>query len=903
MYNNPIHIFAEEQKFSIGYLNYGWNVFMIFLSCLGITINLYFGITYVKRIFEINKLENKNKVNVSLIEKILCIVSFVETFISIGWLINSVFMYHSFKENEHNYSHCQKLGLFEAFFYLLDWMILSFSLYQIKQMVLNPLNLLRPSLFLTKYFLSFAGISALFMVLLLFTDIAGTSPMITCFIDLSKIKNGKLKLVKNLMFLIFFTSPILLFGFGFHQIFIMSKSNNYKNVKQNKKFFMKYFAYILIYILMAFLLITLYMINYIVGIKEPTKGMKLYIQIVTILSCSTPLFVGIFRLIKTNLIRKLKCRSIVNDDININLIESNNNNNIENFNDFEQNLLRKIVIKYFIGISFILGKSKYSCAEEEENNEDINDKNFDSKDNNNNKDIKNNEDKKNEGKDKINEETGKNIDENIIEIIKENDTQISKDKIENEDDIIKNKNENINLKSKNEIINDNKDLATEEKDKKKEDKSNNNTNENSEETEQNEKEKKEDNDNININPNQEIIKEDNNEIKDNKIENIKKEDENENKFQNIITLKINDENPQDNLIINENSNKDKGLESDNNIINQISKYILSKDQLNLLNESKNYYITKSEILKDLDLSLNEDIIVLDQPNIDIHITEYCPKLFRKILKIDEISEDYIIKVLQPKNSSTNLIQTFDKNSFYINSSNKEFLIKGITLDELNFFRSNIITSLYQYLKLNKNSLILRIEGLYDITLDESSKNKKQYFALMLNTYESLSLYTKEEYFNNSFSLKNNNIDKINTKKGIKLHKLNETKFNKCLYVNSPSGLKAQNYSIDLGHQKSHIEENYKIYLDEKEYNRLKNITKKDIKYLKKIGVLNYYYFVAEIPMDENEINKIFIDEKGGGNKKENEIKHIKKYLFKSNNKKNIIYSISIVDYYKDPIKI
>ena len=122
-------------------------------------------------------------------------------------------------------------------------------------------------------------------------------------------------------------------------------------------------------------------------------------------------------------------------------------------------------------------------------------------------------------------------------------------------------------------------------------------------------------------------------------------------------------------------------------------------------------------------------------------------------------------------------------------------------------------------------------------------------------------------------------------------------------MNSPSGLKAQTYSIDLGHQKSHIEENYKIYLDEKEYNRLKKITKKDIKYLKKIGALNYYYFVAEIPMDENEINKIFIDEKGGGNKKENEIKHIKKYLFKSNNKKNIIYSISIVDYYKDPIKI
>ena len=121
-------------------------------------------------------------------------------------------------------------------------------------------------------------------------------------------------------------------------------------------------------------------------------------------------------------------------------------------------------------------------------------------------------------------------------------------------------------------------------------------------------------------------------------------------------------------------------------------------------------------------------------------------------------------------------------------------------------------------------------------------------------------------------------------------------------MNSLSGQKAGNFSIDFGGKKNYIDESYKIFLEEKEYKRLKNITKKDIKYLKKIGVLNYYYFVAEIPINENEINKIFND-KNGGNIIDNEIRHIKKYLFKSNNKKNIVYSISIVDYYKDPIKL
>ena len=197
---------ADNVKYNLGYLNSGWNNFMIFLSCFGIIINLYFGITYIRRIYKINKSKTKNKINVSLIEKILCLVSLVETFISIGWLINSLFKPQQTDENK-NTSQCKILGLFEIFFYLFDWMILSL-------------------------------------------EIVGSSPMLTCFIDISKIKTNHNYFAK-IMFWIFFTSPIILFGFGFLQIFIMMQSNNYKNVRQNKKYFMKYFAYILIYIIMV----------------------------------------------------------------------------------------------------------------------------------------------------------------------------------------------------------------------------------------------------------------------------------------------------------------------------------------------------------------------------------------------------------------------------------------------------------------------------------------------------------------------------------------------------------------------------------------------------------------------------------------------------------------------------
>ena len=770
---------SDLENISIGYLSSGWNIFMIFLSCFGIIINLYFGITYLKRIIQLNKETNKNKTNVSLIEKILCIISIVETFISVGWLINSLFMSNTSLQEQKNISQCRILGLLETFFYLFDWMILSYSLFQIKQMVMNPLRLLRPDLLLAKHIAICFTISLLFSILCYFLDIVGKSPMITCFIDISQINIKNNILIKNIMFWTFFTSPIILFGFGFYEVIIMAKSNNYKNDKKNELFFVRYIVYILIYIILAFMLISLYLINYIYGEIIPGMSMKLYIQIITILSCSTPLFVGIIRLFKTDLIQKLKCGK--KDDIDENLIEKKK---IGKFNEFEQDLLRTIIIKYYIGLSFALGKAKYFETEEEENNEDNN--------NTNTNDIN----------------TQSNINSN--------------DHINKKDDNNENK-EAINVENK---VNDNIN-----------------------------KDEQNDTDAININ-------------KEESIENMK--------------ISINS--------INSINNNDSPDEPNINI--------LQKDGKNLANEITEYHITNSEILKDLDLTLNDDIVVLNQSKINIKITEYCTQLFKKIREIDGITEDEIINVIQPKNSNNNLIQTFSKNLFYINSTNKEYLIKQISLDEVNFYRNNIISNIYQYLKMNKNSIILRIQGLYDIQINDSDKNKKQYIALMHNTYESLgNKEEEEEDVNMSFSFKNNNVSRKNIKKGIKMHKIKKSEFDSCI-VTDLKEENLQNKTVDIGNAKEN--NSCKIYLDNNEFQRLKNIKKKDIKFLKKIGALNYYYFVVERPMNKKDIENIMNDT--GNSKKKKEFQNIKKYLFKSN-KKNIVYSISIVDYYKDPIKL
>ena len=805
MENNTIQNFTDTSDISIGYLGYNWNIFMISLSCLGIIINLFFGIAYLRRIIKSSKSRSQNVINVSSIEKILCVISIVETFISIGWLINSLFMSKNFQQDQTRSFQCQILGLYEIFFYLFDWIILSCSLYQIKQIVMNPLQLLRPNSLLIKYILSCSIISLLFVILGVFLDIAGKSPMITCFIDISQIKGQNYYIAKNIMFWIFFTSPIILFGFGFYQVYAMTKTNNYKNDKKNKIFFLKYFVYILIYIIIAILLITLYIINYIYGGNQPEGPMKLYIQIVTILSCSTPLFVGIIRLIKTDLLQKLFWGDNEKNENEENLI--NKDKNVGTFNKFENDLLKSIVIKYYIAISFVLGKARYLDNEDEiEDNTDINTKNSINENNINKEDNK--DDKENDIKNNNNQPNENIIDEEKNNLEKNNDGINNETKDENKNEIIENDKDNKNKDEELSLCN---------------------------------------------------------------------------------TIKIN----------KEESIKDQKISI--NSINSINNNLLDEDQdiniLNKCNQTTEYHITNSEILKDLDLTLNDDIVVLNQLKININITEYCTQLFKKIKEIEEIKEDEIISVFQPKKSNINLIQTFNKNSFYINSTNKEYLIKQVSIDEINFYRSNIINNIYQYLKKNKNSLLLRIQGLYSIAIDDSNKNKKQYIALIHNTYESL--VNKDENINLNFSLQNNNVERLNNKKGIKIHKLKIKEFENCIQGDNLQEDFNLNHTFDNRDTKD--KGSYKIDLDANELKRLINIKKKDTKFLKKLGVLNYYFFVVEMPMDKKDIEAIF--DENGNNKKKKEFQNIKKYLFKSNIKDNKLYSISIVDYYKDLIKL
>ena len=669
----------NAKKLYPGYAGSPGNIVMMIISILGIIINSIFSIGYLKNIISI---KNRDNAGISIVEKILCMIAIVETFISVFWLINN-FMVDADSKS------CEIIAYFEIFLYLFDWLILSTSLYQIKIILLNPQEILESGKRVFKYIIGCAVISLVGLLLSIFAEIGGRSPMYTCFIDLDHMDKG----YKMALFWIFFMVPLLCLAFGIFQIYLIMRSVQYKNDKNNREFFIEYSYFVITYIISSILLILVYLIDYIIKKRNPkiieNEGYQVFISIVTFLTCSTPLIVGVIRYYRTGLLKRI-CTFCKKRRTNNNLIEERDEEEQQQLINFDENtqenrifqieriILEKLIIKYFTAVSFALGKSKYK---EEENDSNYKTENF------------------------------------------------------------------------------------------------------------------------------------------------------------------------------------------------------------LIEEKKEYRIDREEILKDLDLSLNDDIKVLSEANIDIEVTEYNSSLFKKLRQLEGLNEDKIIEMFQPKKGTNQLIHQV-KDSFYINSSNKLLMLKKIKREQMYFFQNNILPHLYDYFVNQPNSIICRIFGLYRIKIE---LNEEVYIALIYNIQESI--------VNDELGFIEDNI----------LHmKLSENEFKSSLVI----GLKTNDSSGNYVSQGSFVKQNlevstyrekkkkfFKLYLSEQENDTLNKVLEKDIEFFTSKNNKGFHFHVFEKELKGINFNlnssEDSIDESKKINESNPKIKNeIKKYVFNSN-KPNSIYCICI----------
>ena len=564
-------------------------------------------------------------------------------------------------------------------------MILSTSLYQIKIILLNPQEILESGKRVFKYIIGCLIISLASFGLSIAADMGGVSPMLTCFITYQDLDAS----YKYVLFWLVLLIPLFCFSFGGYQVALILKSNQYKNDKNNREFFIEYSYFVITYIISSILLILTYVIHYIIyrvnedGLQN--SWYKAFIALVTFLTCSTPLIVGVIRYYRTGLLKKLfrlckkRKRNLIQENEQEEMIEIDNNlDEGGRIFIYEKKMLEKLIIKYFTAVSFALGKSKYV---------------------------------------------------------------------------------------------------------------------------------------------------------------------------------------------------DEGGEA------------IERTEKSLIEERKEYRIDKEEILKDLDLSLNDDIKVLGEANIDIEVTEYNSTLFKKLRKLEGLDEDKIIAMFQPNTGTNQLIHKVDDNLF-INSSNKLLMLKKVRREHIFYFQNNILPNLYDYFVNHPNSIICRVFGLYRIKID---KGEDVYMALIYNIHESIEL----DHSNND---------------NIRQMKLSENELKSNILIDTRTAdLTMRNASISFIKnnldatvvQDTKKKTSFKLSLTEYENEKLDKIIQSDSEFLSSKSITGYHYLIFERKFKGNiNMNLLsFSDESLNVEKKGNEtgikiMNEIKKYIFNAN-KANTIYCICI----------
>ena len=300
--NDRLCYIKDSNNETIGYLSN--NLIIIIISIIGIIINLYF-------IYELIKKKcSKYSDLISSVEKLYLLLSIFETFISIFWLINAV-MFEDMEKMNKECDRCIIISHFEIFFYIMDWLILSSLVIQIKFIVIDPFEGIQKS---NKAILNYLIISFIFSILMClicyYLEINGISPMVTCLIDAYHIKYEDGSIIKQVIFFLFILIPFGSFIYAFFQFYIIIQDISYKNEKIIKNFVLEHLIYLSVYFILAILLLILYILDYIYNIsaikkEKGTTFLTLFTSLVTLLSCLTPLIVGIVRLFQNRLLHQI----------------------------------------------------------------------------------------------------------------------------------------------------------------------------------------------------------------------------------------------------------------------------------------------------------------------------------------------------------------------------------------------------------------------------------------------------------------------------------------------------------------------------------------------------------------------------------------------------------------------
>ena len=310
----------------------------------------------------------------------------------------------------------------------------------------------------------------------------------------------------------------------------------------------------------------------------------------------------------------------------------------------------------------------------------------------------------------------------------------------------------------------------------------------------------------------------------------------------------------------------------------------------------------------------EDETITQSQFLDVNIIDYSPKIFAYLRNLENINIDKMAESFLPKNNKKGISESQGKSgSFFISTDDNQYMIKTLKVDEFDLIRKTFLNKYVDYIKKNKDSLLCRIYGMYNIILSqgqeilvivmrnvigEFKESIMAKYDLKGSTKNRITEFDMEKLAEKT--LKDLNFNEI--EKGIFISKDNINIFRKLIYYDSKflCEMELMDYSlflVKLTLSKEQIEDlfgkNFQE-IQEKEYNELMEGSNKEKQNSIIPNSLTFSYKGFNYNTIDIQERKISINE--DGNKYYNS-KYYKQYIYPSL-VPGTAYILAIIDYFQ-----
>ena len=237
-------------------------------------------------------------------------------------------------------------------------------------------------------------------------------------------------------------------------------------------------------------------------------------------------------------------------------------------------------------------------------------------------------------------------------------------------------------------------------------------------------------------------------------------------------------------------------------------------------ESKKYKINFKNFKK---FGIN-DFTVEKSDYLNIQVIDYAPKCFYYLRKLENIDIDIMVESFLPGNNSKRIKESLGKSgSFFISTDDNRYMIKTLKSQELELLKHAFLKEYVKHIEQNPKSLLCRLYGMYNIILGQGDEIL---IIVMRNVIG---------------DFKDNTIVKFDLKGST--------------YKRTANFDMSNNNNVMKDLDFNEFEKSIMLSLGSIE--KLREITKKDSKFLCKSELMDYSLFLVKITLNKEEAAIIF----------------------------------------------